>query len=193
MIETPLVGRFDDEDRRLAFGPPFPYYHIVTTTLVAGLVSIVIGLSGQEIGPGAWWWRGLGIALLAAWAIAWLFLPSVVFSERDRTYRRREGAGGIARRTHGEWRALDAVVLIAEPNGRFTGGVTYHLVLHWKGHAEPPLVLGYDTRVLVPGAPLASAAGPLRERGRRYAEFLGVTFYDNAHFPGRNPQALLRP
>ena len=88
---------------------------------------------------------------------------------------------------------LDAIVLISEPNSRMiNGAITYHLVLHWKGERQPPLVLQQDTRALPGGQPLNYAAAPLLATGMGYAKALGLPFYDNSHFPSANPVPLMR-
>ena len=114
-------------------------------------------------------------------------LVMIRFDTRTGQYRRREGASAFGATTGGPLGALDALVLIAEPNSRMLpNGVTYHLILHWKGGAEPPMVLQSDTRAMMGGG-LNGASGPLRERGIRYAQVLKVPFYDNAHFPSACP------
>lgn len=83
--------------------------------------------------------------------------------------------------------------MIAEPNARMVAnGVTYHLVLHWKGGKESPMVVQADTRSLPTGQPLNVWAQPLRDRGVKYAQALRVPFYDNAHFASANPARMLR-
>jgi hypothetical protein len=138
------------------------------------------------------WWVLTGLAVALAGVLAAYSLQSVVFDLRERTYRRRTGAGVFPKTTRGRISDLDAVVLIAEAGAvMFGGGVTYHLVLHWKGQREPTLVLQQDTRVLPPGQPLNAAAGPMLQRGMQYARALGLPFYDNSHFLSPNPFPLL--
>jgi hypothetical protein len=123
--------------------------------------------------------------------LAALSLQSVAFDLRERQYRRRQGPGATLRGTKGTFDRLDAVVLIAEPEP-VLGGVTYHLVLHWKALSEPSMVLQSDTRAVPSGAPLNHGAAALRDVGMRYARALGLPFYDNAHFPSGNPNPILR-
>jgi hypothetical protein len=94
--------------------------------------------------------------------------------------------------TRGKISDLDALVLIAEPNARvMQGGVTYHLVLHWKNQKEPSLVVQQETRALPPGMPLNAGAGYLLQVGIKYANALGIKYYDNSHFPSANPVGVL--
>lgn len=85
------------------------------------------------------------------------------------------------------------MVLIAEPNSKIlTGGVTYHLVLHWKGEAQPIMVLQQDTRMLPPGQPLNVASQLLLQAGLKYAQAIGIPFYDNSHFASKCPIPIWR-
>ena len=89
---------------------------------------------------------------------------------------------------------LDAVVLISEPNSRMlNGGVTYHLVLHWRGATQPPMVLQQDTRVLPSGQPLNLAASQILQLGLAYAHALGLKFFDNSHFASPCPVSVFGP
>ena len=85
------------------------------------------------------------------------------------------------------------MVLIAEPNSRLmNGGVTYHLVLHWKGQSQPLMVVQQDTRVLVPGQPLNIAAQQLLAEGLRFSQAIGIPFFDNSHFASKCPVPIWR-
>ena len=196
MLETPLYGKFANEDRILVFSAPTAYHTLVRACVVGGGLAAVYGALGfvgvTDPPVGTLWWFLTSLAVCLAGVFAAYSLVMIRFDARSGQYRRREGGGAFGRTTGGPLAALDAVVLIAEPNSRLTPhGVTYHLVLHWKGAAEPPMVLQGDTRALVPGQPLNVGAGPLKERGVRYAQALKLPFYDNAHFPSPNPVRVL--
>jgi hypothetical protein len=197
MLETPLYGRFVGENRRLVFAPTGPYHALVRASVIGGFVMAVLGLAfgvgfvNLPFYPA--WWLYLGLAVAGAGALGALSLRSVVFDLRERTYRRREGPGLFPATSRGSINELDAIVLIAEPNARLLmGGVTYHLVLHWKGARLHPLVLQQDTRVLPGGQPLNAGSAQLLQLGMRYAAALGLPIYDNSHFPSKNPFPILR-
>ncbi len=141
MIETPIVGRFQGEGRRLIFGPPALYHRFVWTVGIAGGLFVLRSFLPLDFGPWPAWWLGVGTMVILASVLAALSLQLVVFDLKERTYRRRQGPGVLPRRTHGRLDTLDAVVVIAETSGLLPQ-VTYHVVLHWKaGTTEPPLVL----------------------------------------------------
>ena len=197
MLETPLYGKFVGENRRLVFAPTGPYYFLVRACVIGGAVGAAAGLLapliGVELPVNSVWWFFTGLMVAGAGVAAAYSLQSVVFDLRERTYRRRQGPGAFPSTTRGSLNDLDAVVLITEPNSRIIhGGVTHHLVLHWKGQREPVLVLQQETRSLPSGLPLNGGAGPLLQRGMQYATALGVPFYDNSHFPSANPVPILR-
>lgn len=193
MLETPLFGRFVGENRRLAFVPPAPYRVLVRGCVGAGTAMAIYGLGAAA---GLYevasfypeWWVFIGALVALAGGLAALSLQSITFDLRERYYRRRQGPGMFPRGTSGPLKDLDALVLISEPNSRLmAGGVTYHLVLHWKGQKEPPMVVQQDTRQMMAGQPLEFGAAQLRQAGIAYARALGVPFYDNAHFPSKCP------
>ena len=192
MIETPLFGRFQGEDKRLVFSAPMPYHVLVRGSVGGGVGMVLFGflfeLTGFD-GPlwPAWWiWIGLLVAL--AGIAAAFSLVSISFDIHEKRYRRRHGPGLFSNLRLGSTQELDALVLIAEPNSRLTtGGVTYHLVLHWKGEVQPIMVLQQDTRVLVPRQPLNIAAQQLLTQGLKYAKALNIPFYDNSHFASKCP------
>lgn len=198
MLETPLFGRFSNEDRMLVFSAPTAYHALIRFCVIGGSLGTLYGLLAiagtLEVAafyPQWWFYTGLAVALsgvLAAYS-----LVMVRFDMKQGSYRRRDGAKAFGSTTSGPLSDLDALVLIAEPNSRMVpNGVTYHLVLHWKGGKEAPMVLQQDTRLLPAGQPLNIWAQPLRDRGVKYAQALKVPFYDNAHFASACPVRLIR-
>jgi len=129
--------------------------------------------------------------VLGASAWAYLSLVRISFDLKNGTYWRRQGPGFLPRMMNGKVTDLDAMVLIAEPNAALTGGVTYHLVLHWKPQLRVPLmVVQNETRSLRAGEPLQAGGVQLMQLGVQYAQALGIPFYDNSHFPSKCPVAM---
>ncbi|MFZ4507452.1 MAG: hypothetical protein ACOYON_07125 [Fimbriimonas sp.] len=189
MLETPLYGRFQGENRRLFFGPPEAYLVLMRGVFVAGgallVAPPVFGLLGQPLPLFEAWYLLVGTLLLVAGALAWLSLVRAKFDLKERVFTR--WLGGSKPPVRGKLQDLDALVLISEPK---MGGVTYHLVLHWRERRLPPMVVQQDTRAVAPGQPLNASAGPIAQLGLRYAQALGVRFFDNAHFASPNPIQL---
>lgn len=176
----------------LVFSAPTAYHALVRACVIGGGLSTLYGVLGffgiTEPPVGTFWWACTSLAVCLAGVFAAYSLVMIRFDAKSGLYRRREGGGAFGTTTAGALSDLDALVLIAEPNSRMVnGGVTYHLVLHWKGAKEPPMVVQQDTRALPPGQPLNTWAQPLRERGVKYAQTLKVPFYDNAHFASPCP------
>ena len=197
MLETPLFGKFANEDRILVFSAPTAYHALIRACVVGGGLATVYGVMGfmgiTEPPVGTLWWTCTSLAVGLAGVFAAYSLVMIRFDTKVGAYRRREGANAFGATTTGPLADLDAVVLIAEPNSRMVqNGVTYHLVLHWKAGKEAPMVLQNDTRSLPAGQPLDVGSQPLRDRGIRYAKALKVPFYDNAHFASACPVRLIR-
>lgn len=197
MIETPLFGRFQGENKRLVFSAPLPYYALIRLSIGGGIGMVLFGLlmavSGIDGPQDPGWWMVFGTAFALAGVAATFSLTSISFDLHERHYRRRQGPGMFNKLVVGSVNELDALVLIAEPNSRIlTGGVTYHLVLHWKGEAQPIMVLQQDTRMLPPGQPLNVASQLLLQAGLKYAQAIGIPFYDNSHFASKCPIPIWR-
>lgn len=191
MIETPLVGRYQGEGRRLIFGPPAAYHQLVYGVGAAGVLFIFLSIPSSFLDLPSSWWLLIGCLLVAAAILAALSLQLIVFDLKEGTYRRRQGPGIIPVRTHGRLSDLDAVVVISETMVSMPGTVTYHVLLHWKtSTSEPLLVLHQDTRQLASGQPLNAAAGPILALGAKYAKSLGVNFFDNTYYSSPCPVPL---
>jgi hypothetical protein len=190
MIETPLFGRFYGENKRLVFAPPLPYQALVKGSIGGGIGMVLIGLMENVVeGPlYPMWWIMTGTAVCLAGVAAAFSLASITFTLGERHYKRRQGPGLFVRTITGSVNELDAIVLIAEPNSRLIpNGISYHLVLHWKGQAQPIMVLQTDSRALPNGQPLNIGAQQLLQQGLRYANSIGVPFFDNSHFASKCP------
>jgi hypothetical protein len=192
VLETPLFGRFGKENRRLVFGPTQAYDILVGVCTAGGAALGLVGLTGGLgiVNPpfSSEWCVLVGGLTFLAGSWAYLSLVRISFDIKNGTYWRRQGPGFITRVSHGTLADLDALVLIAEPRvSTIGGGVTYHLVLHWKNRKEPLMVVQQDTRSLLPGQPLQSGGQPLMQLGMQYAKALGIPFYDNSHFPSACP------
>jgi len=188
MIETPLVGRFYGEGRRLTFAAPAPYQWLVKGTAAVGTVMFLAPFTGMELPLYDAWWKAIGAMVIVAAVGAALSLQTIVFDLRERIYRRRQGPGFFPRFSRGRLDDLDAVVVLAELNQiAVTPSVTFHVVLHWKNNKEPLMVLERDTRSFIKGQQLNAHAGPVLQQAGRYAQALGVKFFDNTYFPSPCP------
>jgi hypothetical protein len=192
MIETPLFGRFMGENKRLVFSAPMPYHYLVRGSIGGGGGMILIGLltavTQIDAGPPPPWWCFFGLLVLLAGVAAAFSLVSISFDLGERFYRRRQGPGLFSNLRVGSVNELDALVLVSEPNPSYlAGGVTYHLVLHWKGEAQPIMVVQQDTRMLPPGQPLNIGAHQLLTEGLKYAQAIGIPFFDNSHLAAKCP------
>ena len=191
MIETPLFGRFYGENKRLVFAPPVPYQALVKGCLYGGPAMVVFGFIEAAVGDGPLypaWWQFTGLAVALAGVAALFSIAGISFNLGERHYSRRQGPGMFVSLRRGQVSELDAIVLIAEPNSRMMpNGVTYHLVLHWKGQTQPIMVLQSDSRMLPPGQPLQLGAQQLLAQGLRYAQAIGIPFFDNSHFASKCP------
>ncbi len=192
MLETPLYGKFQREGRRLVFGAPDLYHQLIKGVASTGAAMVVYGLYCTAFGLATpmfpMWWILIGAMLLGAAGLAAASLQSITFDLGERVYVRRQGPGFLPRISRGPLSALDAIVAIAEPNSRMIhGGVTYHLLLYWKGQQEPLMVLQQDTRQLPMGQPLNVGAAQLLEQGARFASALAVPYHDNTQFASKCP------
>ncbi|HSI74233.1 MAG TPA: hypothetical protein VK934_13735 [Fimbriimonas sp.] len=195
MLETPLYGRFQGEGRRLVFGPPLIYLHLVKACAAVGGGMVLYGFyamaTGEAVAAYPAWWVMIGLLVAGAAGLAAASLQSITFDLRERVYTRRQGPGMFPRVTRGPISNVDAIVAISEPNQRLqAAGVTYHLVLHWKGQMEPLMVLQQDTRQMVSGQPMNVAAAQLVSQGAAYAKAMGIPFYDNTQFASKCPISI---
>jgi len=189
MLETRLFGYFLGEDRRLAFLPARPYLFLIGAVFVAAAIALLNVGTMMIAFHSPPWWALVGAMLLGAGAMAVLSLRTVWFDLREGRYLIRQGGSLLPRSYTGPISNFDALVLIAERRG---AKVNYHLVLHFRGQVEPPIVLQSDSRLLPHATPLNAAAGPILHQGQRYARALKLPFYDNSHFPSANPMPLFR-
>lgn len=180
-LETPIVGRFYRESTRLIFAPPVWYDALVLACIVGGVGVMAWCFMGGE----SWWFF---IAILVAIAGFWGALSNERMScdLRKRTYARLEGQRLFKRVTRGSLDELDAVVLTAE-EAPLQLSVIYRLVIHWKHQRHPLLIVDRERVAAVPGMPLNYGAQNILQRGARYAQALGLPFYDNSHIRGRAP------
>jgi hypothetical protein len=193
VLETPLVGRFYGEGRRLTFAAPAPYQYFVRVTAAVGIGMVIApGIPIEKPFYDAWW-TGIGSMVIVAAVAAAFSLQAISFDLRERTYRRRQGPGFLPRFTKGRLDALDAVVVVSEDNpGHIPHSVTYHVVLHWREAREPLMVLQRDTRLHPGSQPLNAHAGPILQQAARYAQALGIKFFDNSYYPSPCPVPIWR-
>lgn len=175
MLETPTRGRFYKEERFLVFEPEPLYLGLVYSCIGGGALAWVYGLT-----QGSWWFIMVGVMVLVAGLWANLSLVRIRFDLKNRTYRRRQGPGLIPRLWQGTIDELDAVVVVASPSLMAPGAVNYHVVLHWKQHRAPLMVLETETRNPM-GSP-QMAGQPSVVRATKYAASMRLPIYDNTHF-----------
>ncbi|AIE86800.1 hypothetical protein [Fimbriimonas ginsengisoli] len=191
MLETPLFGRYQGENKRLVFTAPAPYHALIRLTALTGAGMIVAPMLPVELPFYPQWWLMIGTLLIGAAVLAAFSLQTIVFNLRERVYHRRHGPGFFPTFTRGKIDAIDALVVVAEAcPGSFPPVVTFHMVLHWKGNAEPIMVVQRESRPL--GQPLNAQAGPFLQLGARYAQSLGIKFFDNSYYPSPCPVPIWR-
>jgi hypothetical protein len=192
-LETPLGGRFLGEAKWLLFSPPIWYDVLVVACIIGGPVMALLGprFGWPIVGfqPNAFW-VGTTVCLAGLWGA--LSSERMTCDLRNRTYSRLEGQSLGKRLTRGSLAELDAVVLYAEeyPVALMGRTVIYRLVIHWKGNKEPLLVVDRESHS-IGGGPLNSGAARIAQRGTRYAQALGVSFYDNSYFHRPAPVPVL--
>lgn len=187
MLETPLVGRFQGEGRRITFSAPAPYHALVRGTALLGVAMVLATALPVELPIYTTWWWMVGTLLILAAVAAAFSLQMISFDLRERTYRRRQGPGLIPRFSRGKLDELDAIVILADPRPGIPPTVTLHMVLHWKGSREPIMVLQREVHGLPAGQAMNANAGPILQAGMRYAQALGVKFFDNSYFASPCP------
>ncbi len=192
-LETPLVGRFWGEDKRLVFAPPIWYQTLVLACLAGGGFIALAGWLVWTWVPmfSIGLWLGPAVFLAGVWAA--LSMEYAVFDLKSKTYFRREGRGFMKRSRRGSTMDVDAVVVYCENYPYVVMGrvVIYRTVLHWKNAVVPLLVTEREQASLPAGAPMNYASGPIAKRAQRYAQALGVKFYDNSYFHTPAPQSPL--
>jgi hypothetical protein len=196
-LEAPLSGRFYGENKRLVFAPPLWYDLLVLGCIVGGILFSLFALANGGLQIGNAPMLGFAVGLMVSVAGTWAALSNERMScdLRSRYYARLEGQGLSKRVTRGSLDQLDAVVLMTEQWAVPVGvarPVVYRLVVHWKGGAQPLLIVESERHMLAAHEQLNHKAGRLLLNGSRYAKALGVTFYDNSyyHSPGPLPAAM---
>lgn len=182
MLETPLFGRFLGENKYLIFAPAQEYLWLVGGCVLGGSACALYGVVEQSL-----YFTCLGLAVLSAGIWGGLSLQWISFNLRERVYRRRQGPGLFPKTTRGSFNDLEAIFLLAEERIMLNRQATYRLLLQWKAHKEPPMVLQQTYFALTPGYPLNQGAGPLYHLGAKAGQLMGIPIVDNAHFSSPNP------
>jgi len=195
-LETPLRGRFIGEMKRLTFAPPIWYDVLVGLCLAFGVYS-GLGVAGlvsfQMFDPQMFGATLLVLAIGVTLAGLWAALSNerMACDLRARTYVRLEGQGIAKRVTRGSLNELYGLVLMSQDTmlPGLGGGrsVVYRLVLYWKGSKEPLLVVERVSGSIPLNTPLNAGAGAMAQRGYRYAQALGVPYYDYSHVNSPGP------
>lgn len=193
-LETPLVGRWVGENKKLVFAPPLWYDGLIVGCLVFGIIASF----------GSLLWHGLpmigdvtaGLFLGAAVFLAGIWAAfsneRIVCDLQTKQYARLEGQGLVKRVVRGPLSDLDAIVVVAEEYSLAIGRtVIYRTVLHWKNQRHPMLIVERSNAMLSPGAPIQLGATASLQRAQRYARELGVRFFDNAYFSSPGPLPMI--
>ena len=135
VLETPLFGKFANEDRILVFSAPTAYHALIRACVIGGALGTLYGFlasSGIVEAPlYPTWWVFTGAAVALAGVFAAYSLVMIRFDVKGGQYRRREGGGAFGVTTVGTLTDLDAVVLIAEPNSRMTPSIVDPPISAW--------------------------------------------------------------
>ncbi len=196
-LETPLVGRFFGENKRLTFAPPRWYDLLVVICLVGGLSLLLasFGIIRMDVFEGYQeivMFAGFAVALAGIWGA--MSNERMACDLRARTYARLEGQGISKRVTRGSLNELHGLVLTSQeiPIPSIGGrAVIYRLVLYWKHSKEPLLIVARDHRSVPFGQPLNAAAGLIAHVGQRYAKAMAIPFYDHSFVSSSGPLAVV--
>lgn len=196
-LETPLIGRIYGENKRITFAPPYWYDLLVVLCVLGGVLAILISFGIVRMGFFEGYeeiltFVGVAVVLSGIWAA--LSNERMACDLRARTYARLEGQGFRKRITRGSLNELHALVLMSqEIPVPVIGGrpVIYRLVLYWKNSKEPLLIVARDERSVPIGQPINAGAGPIAHNGHRYANALGVQFYDNSYISSAGPLSVV--
>jgi len=192
-LEVPLVGRMYRE-KLLVFAPPLWHDILVGLCILMGAYGTVLQIRGADSAaqiPGGYF-TTVGVLLAGLWGA--LSNERMVCDLRAKTYVRIEGMGPGKRACRGKLGELEAMVLTAEQYAHGTGiqaMVYYRLILYWRGQRHPPLVAEKERHFVSFGSPLNTAVQPMLYRGLRYAQALGVPYYDNSHLSGKSPVPIV--
>ncbi|MBI5707848.1 MAG: hypothetical protein HZC36_12760 [Armatimonadetes bacterium] len=189
-LETPLEGRFGKEGKRLVFAPPLWYDVLVFALFFGGILLVALSFLSVLYAPNPMYGMFLGGMLGFAGLWGALSNERMTCNLTTRTYTRLEGQGLRKRLVQGRLEELDALVLVTEDYSlplSMGRTVRYRLVLHWKGNQHPLLIVEREAHTLPAGAPINASAGPLLQKGQRYAQALGVRYFDNSHFASPCP------
>lgn len=183
MLETPTRGRFYKEERFLVFEPEPLYLTLVFACIGCGGAAALFGFVAQDF---QFLWIGIAVFLSGMWAN--LSLVRIRFDLKARTYRRRQGPGLIPRLWQGSVDELDALVVIAETSLIAPGSYRYHLVLHWKQHRAPLMVLESEIRPSIGGPQQGGQL--LVSKATKYAASMQLPVYDNTHYVSACPVSV---
>ncbi|HTQ09369.1 MAG TPA: hypothetical protein VMI31_04800 [Fimbriimonadaceae bacterium] len=186
MLETPLFGRFLGENKYLIFAPAQEYLWLVAICAFGGAAVGVWGVVSQSF-----YWTCVGVAVCMAGIWGAASLHWISFNLRERVYTRRQGPGMFPKTTRGSFKDLEVIFMIAGQH-LLVGKITYRLLLQWRAHKEPPMVLTQTYFMLAAGMPINAGAGSLFHFGTKVSQALGIPLVDNAHFLSANPVPFMR-
>jgi hypothetical protein len=185
-LETPLTGRLWRESR-LIFGPPPWHDWLVGFCIIGGAVyfgAVFFSFIYYFI-P---WWVGLAVMGAGLWAA--MSTERMTINLKAGTYLRLEGGGMFKTITKGKVSSFDALVLQTEvyPVPTLVGRLAiYRLIIYWKGQREPLLIASRQEHTVGFSGPINAKAAPLIYDGQRFAQLMGIPFYDNSHYESPRP------
>jgi hypothetical protein len=196
MLQTPLHGRFQGENKRLVFAPPEWYFWLIYAT---GIAALLFGAHGVDLlrsdlpllnNPPIC--KLTSALLVMAGIFAYVSLERMTVDLQERRYRRWFGKSFLPGYAAGRMDEFEAIVVEAqELIGRVGRQVGYRIVLVWKGMRLPVMVVEEVSVSLDPGYPLHAGAGATLARAASFASALGVPLVDRSMMSSPNPIKLV--
>jgi len=196
MLQTPLHGRFQGENKRLTFAPPEWYFWLIYATVFMALLFLLHGIgvlsSALPIlnNPPISLLTGALLAMAAIFAYA--SLERLTIDLQERRYRRWFGRSFLPGYAAGRMDEFEAIVVEAqELTGRVGRQVAYRMVLVWKGLKLPVMVVEEVSAVVASGQPIQAGVAPTLTRAGSFARALGVPLVDRSTVSSPNPVKLI--
>lgn len=176
-----MSGRLIRE-RVLIFAPPLWYDVLILMCILGGFGSAILALTDHLPGPassllGDDYWKIFGTLFGLAGAWAAVSNERLSIDIRKGTYARLEGQGFLKRITRGTVAEFHVIALMTsmEPSG-----LTYRLVLYWKGGRQPIFILSQQKGPFMAqvGGMINAGAGKINYYGQSWSRILNVPYMD---------------